>query len=403
MKILWVSIETPFPANTGGRLGIWNRLKRLAAEHEIYYFYTYDKEDEAYIPELEELCTQVVSVRRTKSIGLIGRMIEYPYTVASRCMPELEKAILDCVEENGIELINVDFPHMCAVVRKAADKYQIPVVLNEHNIEWKVYRQISRSAASVLKRIAYGVDSWRLKWYEERIVKKLKPAGITFVSRENMAEYADWMAPSYAKLKLVPVGIDTDVKCAAADPNVKNIAFFGKMNYEPNMEGAMWFAQEIFPLIKRSVPDAKLYLVGRDPADSVTALSSEDVIVTGTVPEVRSYYENANLVVIPLLHGDGVKIKLLEAISYGRQIVSTSKGVEGTDFATNALIPTADQAEQFAQLCVERLRTPEQFSEEADKAFDYCMQNYTWDGICKNYSDYLSELREEKNAEDTTK
>lgn len=395
MKILWVSLEAPYPANTGGRQGVWNRLIRLAKEHQVYYFYTYDHEEEAHIPELEELCAQVISVKRKKSIGLVGRMLKYPYTVASRSMPELERAILDCVYNNGIDLINVDFPHMCAPVFRAVSRYGIPVVLNEHNIEWKVYRQIASSSSSVLKRMAYGVDSWRLKWYEKRIVNQIKPKGITFVSQENMEDYASWISPDYAKLKLVPVGIECGARCTVSDQNGKNITFLGNMSYEPNVEGALWFVREIFPIIKRSVPEAKLYLVGRSPAEKIKALASKDIVVTGTVPEVRSYYEQANLVVVPLLHGDGVKVKLLEAISYGKQIVSTSKGVEGTAFAGNKMIPVADDAKLFAKLCTERLLDPARFEGEEMQAYDYCMNHYTWDGICRQYSEFLTGIMNE--------
>lgn len=394
MKILWISLEAPYPANTGGRQGVWNRLKRLAKEHQIYYFYTFDKEEEAYIPELEELCAQVVSVRRTKSLGLIGRMLRYPYTVASRCMPELERAIDDCVQKHGIDLINVDFPHMCAPVCRAAAQYQIPVVLNEHNIEWKVYRQIASSTSSAAKRFAYGIDSWRLKWYEKHIVNRIKPQGITFVSQENMEDYADWLNPEYAELKLVPVGIDCGIRCKNSEKKEKAIAFVGNMNYAPNVEGAVWFAREVFPAVKQSVPGVRLYLVGRDPSDEVAALANEEVVVTGTVPEVREYYENADVVVVPLLHGDGVKVKLLEALAYGKQVVSTSKGVEGTAFAGNRLIPVGNDAQEFAELCIERLADSGKFEEEVNRAYAYCMDHYTWDGICKQYSAFLREIQE---------
>ena len=400
MRILWVSIEPPYPANTGGRLGIWNRLKRLAKEHEVYYFHTYDGEDEAHIPQLEELCAQVYSIRRKKTFALIPRMIRYPYTVASRCMSEMEQAIDDCIRQNDIQLINLDFPHMCAVVEKAAKKYGIPVVLNEHNIEWKVYRQISASADSPVKRLVYYVDSWRLKWYEERIVRRIKPKGITFVSQENLKEYAQWLRPSWAALKLIPVGIESDVVCVPNDCGCRSIAFFGKMSYEPNVEGAIWFAQEVFPTVKAAIPGVKLYIVGMDPTDQVKALACNDVIVTGTVLEVASYYERANLVVIPLLHGDGVKVKLLEAISYGNQIVSTTKGVEGTDFASNSMIPVSDNPVLFAQLCIDRLQNPERYADERKQAFDYCMEHYTWDGICRNYSDFLMGIEAESNGKD---
>ena len=401
MKILWISLETPYPANTGGRQGVWNRLKRLAQEHEVYYFYTYDNKNEAHIPELEEICAQVVSVERTKNLSLIGRILKYPYTVASRCMPELERAVCDCVQNNGIDLINVDFPHMCAVVRQAACRYQIPVVLNEHNIEWKVYRQIASSASSALKRLVYWIDSWRLKWFEKRIVDQIKPKGITFVSQENMQEYAGWMNPSYAELKLVPVGIDCGVRCTTTGDKRKTIAFFGNMSYEPNVEGATWFAREVFPLIKQSVSEAKLYLVGREPSEKALSLANEDIIVTGTVPEVRSYYVAADLVVVPLLHGDGVKVKLLEAISYGKQIVSTAKGVEGTAFVNNGLLPVANDVQTFAKLCAERLSDPARFEEEADCAYEYCMNHYTWDGICRQYSDYMSDIVKMVNRKKT--
>src|SRR5690606_8058639 len=127
------------------------------------------------------------------------------------------------------------------------------------------------------------------------------------------------------------------------------IVFIGAMRYRPNAEGARWLVEAILPLTRRSIPDLQVCIVCADPPPDVLALgATPGVTVTGTVPDVRPWLQRATAVVIPLLSGGGTRLKILEAFSAGRPVISTTIGAAGLDAVDGDHLLIADRPEQFA-------------------------------------------------------
>ena len=187
MKILWITLESILPSNTGGRIGVYKRLEQIAKTEDIYLFYPYDKESElTYVEALNKYCKKVFPYSRRKNrLAGFTKLWKYPYTISSRVIMDMEADIKKCIIDEGIDIINVDFPHMYACLEKM--KLTVPIVLNEHNIEWKVYRTIARSHKSFPKKMAYYIDSFRLKHYEKRLFRRQEFSRVTFVSSKDMA------------------------------------------------------------------------------------------------------------------------------------------------------------------------------------------------------------------------
>lgn len=389
MKILWITQESILPANTGGRIGVFKRLEQLAKTEKIYLFYPYDNEEDLeQIPVLENYCAEVHAYSRKKNrLHAMKLLYKYPYTVGSRCLNDMKRDIVKCIEKNSIDVINVDFPHLC--VNLLDLKINVPIVLNEHNIEWMLYRRISRSQTNLLKKLAYYIDSFRLKSYEKMILNKLPIRVFTFVSESDKGAFIQDYKINPEKCFDVPVGADIRNTKEKIQGKGKKIIFVGKMSYGPNIEAVEWFVNGIFPKIKNAVENVKFYAVGKDPDERVKKLASDDVIVTGSVDCVEPYYSEADLVVIPLKNGGGVKVKLLEAISYVKPIVSTSIGVEGTIYAHRHIIPIADDAEVFAEKCIDILNDKTSCNDEVYKIF---LKNYTWLGIGEKYKRILESV-----------
>lgn len=396
MNILWITLESVLPANSGGRLGVFKRLEQVSKTEKIYLFYLYDDEEElCYAKNLKEYCEEVYPYKRERSlIKIMHKLLKYPYTVASREISHMQKEIERCIKEKAIDLINVDFLHMCVNLLKI--KTTIPIILNEHNIEWKVYQTIASSQRNVLKKIAYWVDSFRLEIYEKQISLKIKFDKITFVSEKDMRFAIEHHFYLQEKCKLIPVGSDKQILSNMENQSKrKNIIFVGKMSYAPNVEAVMWFVNEILPRIQARYGNVRFYIVGKEPLVKVQKLAKENVIVTGMVDNVKQYYEQADLVVLPLKNGGGVKVKLLEAIGYGKMVVSTSVGVEGTIYADGETITIADEEADFADKCIDCLATTAEAKKRMSEAYKIYCENYTWEKIGK---DYVSVMKDAVNG-----
>ena len=384
-------MESLLPANSGGRLGVYKRLEQVAKTENIYLFYTYDDKSElVHVEDLENLCREVHPYYRGENKKSALKMLwRYPYTVGSRLITDMQRDVRECIDKNDIDVINVDFPHMC--VNLLGVDTDLPIILNEHNIEWKVYSTIAKSHKNILKHLAYGIDSYRLRAYEKSIIRKLNISKFTFVSDKDMREMIEAGTVPKEDARLVPVGADLNNDgqfIYSRDGN--NIIFVGKMSYGPNIEAAEWFAKEVLPLIRNKVPDVTFTIVGKDPTESIKSLQSDYIKVTGMVHSVEPFYQEAKLVVLPLMNGGGVKVKLLEAVSYRKPIVSTDVGVEGTLYADGKTVSVANTRERFAQSCVEAITNNDEDKVEA--AYKIFKENYTWESIGKKYIELLKEV-----------
>lgn len=407
MNILWLELESLLPATTGGRIGSLKRLQQIAKTENIYLFYPYDSDDDlSYVGELEKLCKEVHPYsRRQNWMKALLHLYQYPFTVASRCISEMKQDIAKCLQKNHIDLINVEYPHMCVVLFDL--EINVPIVLNQFNVEWRIYRDISKGSKNILKKCAYWLDSFRLIYYEKQILRKLSLSCVTYLSNEDMQYMTNHGYYDEKICRWVPLGGDvveeySNVTALGPGQSMlvvkkgteKAIVFTGKMSYRPNVDAAKWFANEIFPLILKEISAVKFYIVGKEPPEEVKQLTSEHVIVTGFVEDPDAYLKMADLVVLPLRYGGGVKVKLLQAISYRKLIVSTSKGVEGISYSDGKTIPVADNADEFAYLCIDALKNPETARSRQCQAYDIFLQNYTWDIIGKKYLQLLKEAAE---------
>jgi glycosyltransferase involved in cell wall biosynthesis len=152
-------------------------------------------------------------------------------------------------------------------------------------------------------------------------------------------------------VSIVENGVDAAALSPLPEPPVTDtLLFVGTFTYRPNVDAALLLGREIFPLVRRAFPAARLLLVGHEPPDAVRALGRElGVSLAGAVPDVRRAYERAAVAVAPLRAGGGTRLKILEAMALGRPVVSTRVGAEGLDVADGNDLLLADAPGDFAK------------------------------------------------------
>lgn len=395
MKILWLTIENLIPPNTAGRIGVLKRLEPVSEQNEVYLFYFYDSEEEnaECKKALSAKCKLVKSYRREHNkIKLLLKSLMYPYTAATRISSEMTADIDECISQNGIEIINIDFPQMGYSLLKLKNLSKVKIIMNQHNIEWMRFIEMSRSkSVPKYRRLVMRIEGIRLKHFEEELYNKIHFDAQTFVTKEDRDLFQEWMRPKNTQLKVFYGG--GDYKDASIEEinhsGEKNIIFVGVMSNEFNPEGAIWFVQNVLPKIKEQINNVKFYVVGKDPISKLKEILNPDVIVTGYVDDLDSYYRMADLVVVPVLHGGGIKLKLLEAIGRNKFVVSTSQGARGTEFKNGESILISDDAKSFAEMCIEILMHPEKHEAIRKQAREIFLNSYTWEKIGSEYNNFL--------------
>jgi glycosyltransferase involved in cell wall biosynthesis len=183
--------------------------------------------------------------------------------------------------------------------------------------------------------------------------------GITAVS-ELERTWIQRQAPT-TPVALVPNGVDCEYFCpddaVSANPS---ILFTGMMNHPPKVDAAEWFSHEIFPRLRRELPDLCFTIVGSRPHARVMALGQRPgVHITGEVEDVRPYIAGCSAFVVPLRSGGGTRLKILQAMAMERPVISTSLGAEGLEVTPGVNILIAENPAEFVKHILGLAASPE--------------------------------------------
>lgn len=399
MNIVILSPEAIFPCNSGGRVVVYNRIVQLLKENTVYIFSIVDSEEEMIIQnrffsELGVFCRSYV---RQKMNSHIIECLWKPLAVVSRISQRMQNDINQVLDENKIDILFVEFPQMMDNIKKIKqNRPSVKCILSHHNIEFMSLRNIGIAQKNVLKKNVYLEEAFKMKLYEKKLAKANWIDGDVFVSNSDL-EYFNTFLNKNKKSFLSPIGAkDNGTTNIHYSHTGINIIIVGKMSYAPNADGVLWFVNNIWSIVKKEISQCKLFVVGKDPTESIKAISSKDIIVTGSVDSLEPYYHNADLAIIPILSGGGVKTKLIEAASFGLPIVCTSHGNTGTVFENKKDLFVCDDPVDFAETIVRVLNSNSLRRELSNNVYNKFKKYYIWDNIGKSLQKYLYSLCNEE-------
>jgi len=251
----------------------------------------------------------------------------------------------------------------------------VPAVLGLHDLQWHWY--ISRAqrrrgpAALVLRGEA---ERYR------RHVLGLLPRYQAAIALSTI-EADELRSTTRIPVSVIPVGVDTStLRPAPEQEGPPRLVFTGTLGYPPNSQGIRWFADHVWPQVRRALPDAQLDIVGRDPPHSVQRLDErEGITVVGPVRAMAPYFARAHAVVVPILTGAGIRVKVVEGMAAGRAIVSTSLGWEGLPHVQPGRhLLVADDPRDFAVAAIRLLQEPALRDKIATDARLLAERRYDW-------------------------
>ncbi|NWF71413.1 MAG: glycosyltransferase [Chloroflexi bacterium] len=251
----------------------------------------------------------------------------------------------------------------------------IPLVGDTHNVEHDILRRSVREARDIFSKLYWFVEYKIGKRRELRFCRKFD---VLTTTTERDASIFRTELPG-CDIKVISNGVDPlflQPMDARAEQNT--MVFTGLMSYLPNPHGVAYFLDDVLPLISAAVPDAKVYIVGKDPPKWLRAKSSDKVIVTGFVEDVRPYIARGQVFIIPLLIGGGIRGKALEAMAMRKAIVSTSVGYEGIPLENGKTVLVGDTPREFADAVMRLFRDPLLRSALGESAHKLVLEKYNW-------------------------
>lgn len=401
MDLLWIANTLPSkPPTAGTSHVIYNRLRHLSERgHNVHLLLTTNQDQEPIEETVSHLSTFLQYVDYVRiNIGMEEyirsfRQIRTPYNININHNEYIEDRANHIISNNNIDIVFID--HIFAS-GNSVDQ-DVKTVLGIHNLEARWFWDNAKLEFPNPKSIGYCVEAARMRFYEKSIYRSDRFSAFEFVSRSELQQIEDQYPSISEKLHLSPIGININrfknVEPASVTTGSPTIVFSGSMNSRLNIDAVNWFTNEIFGEIKEIVPDCKFLIVGHNPTEEVKRLTRIDgVKVTGRVNRTEPYIVGADLVVIPLRGGAGVKIKLLEALAAQRTILTTDHGISGTKITPGEEVLQANSIEEFTQKAIRSLENPDEYKEMRRQGTKYVEENHSWENIIDDLESDLFNL-----------
>ena len=308
--------------------------------------------------------------------GLIG---DVPFSVLNYTRREMSTALRRLLQEERFDIVQLESIHLAGylpLIRGAAHPPKA-VVCDWHNIESEVLWRYADTTPSLARRLYARHAARKLEAYERWFIRQCD-LHITVSERDRKRLHAYGAA---AQVAVVENGVDTSQFDNTVSAERLRVLFVGAMDYHANVDAVTYFAREVWPLAAAGLPGAVLTIVGRNPAPEVVSLAAERVEVTGTVPDVRPYYREALVAIVPLRVGGGTRLKILEAMAAGVPVVSTALGAEGLSAKPGVDFLQADSVAEMGRAILGVGRDPNRAAEIAARARELVRRQYDWSAL----------------------
>ena len=367
-RILLLTPQLPYPPQQGTSLRNFHLLRALAERHSVTLLSFAERDrtaDTTRLAELARVLPPVAVPERTTGQRLRGLLTSRAPDMARRLYSEafaaaLTGALRDEVF-NAVQIEGIELAWTMPLIREAAPRTRI--VLDCHNAETELQRRALQGDRPQPRRwpaAAYSAAQvGRLARFERQALRAAD--AIIAVSDEDRQQLMALAEPT-APIAVIPnvVAVD-DYQWAGPVPDEArfDLVFTGKMDYRPNVDGVLWFAEAIWPLVRQARPATTWAIVGQRPHPRLAALASQTgITLTGRVEQVQPYLVGAGVYVLPLRIGSGTRLKLIEAMAASCAVISTTIGAEGFALESGREAIVADTPEAFATAVLALLDDP---------------------------------------------
>lgn len=391
MNVLFLTHRLPFAPNRGDRVRAYFLLRTLQSHAVVdVVSLVHDDEEASHEGDLRDIAASVRTVRVSRVRNLARAALRLPTTrPTTHSMldsPHLGASIDAAVRTRRPDVVLAYCSGMARLALTPALR-PFPFVLDMVDVDSAKW--------TALAEVSSGPMGWVYR-REARVLRQFEAyatlrASANLVVTERERETLCTIAPR-ARVDVVPNGVDVaSLQPPDAPADSQTVVFCGVMNYAPNEQAALLLAREVWPLVRRRIPAARLKIVGASPSRLVEGLASQQaqVEVTGAVPDVRPHLWSSAVAAAPIVTARGIQNKVLEAVAAGLPTVVTPNIFESLPDSVRPACDAASGAEAIAAAIVRLLNLSP--SERRARATTADVRALTWERQLSGVAQLLSD------------
>ncbi len=399
MKILFLPKEFPHSRIVGGPIIIYNRIKYLSQKHEVHLLSFIREEQRQFLPSLERFCKRIELFPFPKRRGILRNIFDFiflkkpNYFLMTYSKNFLNK-VAEMAKEEHYDCIISEYSMMAQYIyNNRGIPSETKKIMSVHECYTIARRKLMRAKGFSREGIKAFLYYVKLVGYEFKMYESADLVlTLTYEGKEELLRYNPRL-----KVKVVPHGVDVDYfNLEERKPEKNSIMFLGNFGHLPNVDGIIYFCKVILPMIRKKIPDAKLYIVGQNPNQEIKDFDEKDkVIVTGFVDSVKPYFDLSMISIVPVRLGGGFRGKALEAMSCGLPLVSTDLGAEGINGKDGEHFLIADKPEDFAEKVCQVLTDKDLYQKLSVNGRKLMEDEYSWQKGVEKLENILEKLTAE--------
>lgn len=401
-RIMVLTPQLPYPPQQGTSLRNYHLLRAMALHHTVTLMSFAEPGRAQELEPLQAIAQVLPPIVVPVRTGF-ERAKQFFFSsdpdLAMRLRSNVfQEALVDALKNGEYDIVQIEgieLARYIRTVRLVAPK--VKIILDCHNAETELQRrslhtdlgQPARWPATFYSAAQIG----RLRRFERWAVQEANAVIAVSTTDRDYLQRISGLADKH--FSVIPNTIDvTEYDNLAEAPREQryDLVFTGKMDYRPNVDGVLWFAEKIWPRVRERRPNTTWAIVGQRPHRRLQSLGDIDgITLTGRVPDIKPYLAGCQIYIVPLRVGSGTRLKLIEAMAAGCAIVSTSIGAEGFPVYDNRSIILADDPESWTKNLLELLSNEEERASMGVMARLFAA-NYDWRWIVPQIDRLVDEV-----------
>lgn len=282
---------------------------------------------------------------------------------------EFFDSLLNVLRSKKFDIVHFESVFLAFSIPLIKQYTNAKIFIRTHNVEHQIWERLAINENNVIK-----------KWYLNHISKTLKSFELSVLNKADGVLAITPLDAQFFKsqclsvpIHVLPFGVDVDSFTVSEVNKTKakpSLFFIGSMNWQPNIEGVLWFLNEVWNNPNYDFSNYEFHIAGRHTPDSLYKFANENTFIHGELDDAYEFMSMHDVMVVPLLSGSGVRIKIVEAFMMKKAVITSSIGAEGLNYSNGKDVLIANDSKSFADSIHDLLQNLDKTKEMGEKAHD---------------------------------